>query len=93
MDAEAELLEILTTAPATGETIEASYRRKEHDLTQVFARLSPPEARTLHRRLSEARPDDAVAGPFGRMVEARRTRLLAFLGGARRREAVAIARR
>ena len=52
------------------------------------------EAEALHERLSTTpRADDRVAAQFGRLVLERRERLLAFLGDARRREAIENARR
>jgi hypothetical protein len=85
---ERALLAILSAGPAVGETIESAYKRKEHELGAAFARLSPLEARSLQRRLTAARSDDAMATQFARMVEARRARLLAFLADARRRQAL-----
>lgn len=62
--------------------------RKEHELRALFAALPVLEAMELHRRLRVARADDAVVAAFGRLVVERRQRLLAFLGDARRREAI-----
>jgi len=86
-EVEQEIVEILRAAPTPGETIEAAYRRKEHALGSLFARLSPVEALALHRRLSAADRDDPIASQFGRLIASRRARLLAFLADARRRAA------
>jgi hypothetical protein len=83
------LLAILDAAPAYGETIEAAFRRKEQQLLEAFAALSAEASRSLHARLCASAPDDAVAVRFARLVRDRRERLLAFLGDARRREALA----
>lgn len=77
-------------SPAAGETIEAAFRRKEHELGELFAGLSVFESRALLKRFSDAR--DPLAARFGRLVAARRERLLAFLADARRREAIAAAK-
>lgn len=90
---ENELVAILTGTPHPDETIEVAFTRKEHELRGVLARLTPLEARALHRRLSTSRGGDVLAMHFTRLVAARRTRLLSFLADARRREAVAAARR
>jgi hypothetical protein len=83
-----ELLAILNAPPARGETIEMTFRRKELELGDLFATLTVFESRTLQRRLSNPSANDPVAAQFGRLVPERRSRLLAFLGDVRRREAV-----
>ncbi|MDB4958994.1 MAG: hypothetical protein JWO36_6563 [Myxococcales bacterium] len=87
------LIEILDSASLAGETIELSFRRKEAQLRSQFAALSVFDARTLHGRLANPRPDDAVAVRFSRLVADRRARLLTFLADARRRAAIAAGRR
>jgi hypothetical protein len=82
---EIRMIEILDTPAAPGETIEASYRRKEQEIGALLARLRAREALALHRRLTNA--TDPLALRFGRMTRERRERLLAFLADARRREA------
>lgn len=89
---EQRILAELADQQRVGETIANAFRRKEHALTAVFAQLQPLEARTLHRRLSTARADDALALAFGRLATERRVRLLAYLEDARRRHAVVVAR-
>ena len=91
-ETERQLGQILASARQPGETIEAAYRRKEHELGEVFARLTPIEARELHRRLSNPAVGDVIATLFARLVAERRTRLLGFLAGARRRHAIEVAR-
>jgi len=86
---DARMLAILASGPAHGETLDAAFRRKEHELGAVFARLSVAESRALHRRLSVPAQDDLVAARFGQLIVERRGRLLAFLADARRREAIA----
>jgi hypothetical protein len=63
--------------------------RKEHEVRALFAALPVLEAMELHRRLRIARAGDAVVAAFARLVVERRQRLLAFLGEARRRAALA----
>ena len=91
VETERELLEILR-APATG-TARGAFRFKEHALGAVFARLSPVQARALHHRLANPGDGDALAAAFARLVIDRRVRLLGFLADARRRAAIAEARR
>ena len=84
---EQTILDILTSAPMFGETIDAAYRRKERELAELFESLTRSEAATLQRRLVDPRSDDAIATRFARLVVDRRTRLLAVLADAPRREA------
>ena len=86
--ADASLLAIVEAPLAPGETATTGFRRKEHELGAAFAALSVPEARALHRRLSNPSPDDALAQRFARLTLERRGRLLAFLADARRRAAM-----
>jgi hypothetical protein len=85
---EGEILAILDARPAAGERLEVAFRRKEHELKQVLARLSIADARALHRRLVLSLPGDPIASRVGRLVVERRERLLHFLADARRREAL-----
>jgi hypothetical protein len=90
---ECEILAVLDAPANVGEAAEAAFRRKERELGAVFATLTTLESRALHTRLSNPKPDDAMAMRFVRLVADRRARLLAFLADARRREAIAMARR
>jgi hypothetical protein len=87
MSCEQTIIDVLVTPPRYGETIEAAYRRKERELTELFATLDRNEASTLLKRLSDPRTEDALAMRFARLVVDRRTRLLALLADAPRREA------
>ena len=87
------LLAILASGPGHGETLDAAFRRKEHELGALFATLDVAASRALHRRLTLPADDDLVAARFGQLISNRRARLLAFLADARRREAIAMARR
>lgn len=88
-----EAIAILSSASRPGETIDAAFTRKEEQLRNTFARLTPLEARALHQRLDSCMEGDQLARLFARLIAPRRARLLAFLSGARRREALAAARR
>jgi len=79
---------ILGAPAAPGETIAATYARKERELCAVFAELRPAEALVLHRRLVARAPGDALAIELARLAPERRTRLVAFVGDARLRDAV-----
>jgi hypothetical protein len=87
MTCEQTIIDILVTPPHYGETIEAAYRRKERELTELFATLARGEAAALLKRLSDPRTEDALATRFARLVIDRRTRLLTLLADAPRREA------
>lgn len=86
-EVDARLLAILDARGAIGETVYVTYARKEQELGAVFATLPALEAMVMHRRLSEPQPGDELAEKFARLVVDRRSRLLAFLADARRREA------
>lgn len=84
-DLDQRLAGILTSAVGVGETVELAFRRKEHQLGELFATLSNVESVNLHRRLSNPRTGDRAAELFGRMTVVRRDRLLAFLASVNRR--------
>jgi hypothetical protein len=86
--ADAALLAILR-APLSGESAMAGFARKEIALRDAITSIPAAEARTLHLRLSNPRPEDVLAQQFGRLTSERRSRLLAFVADARRREALA----
>ena len=79
---------ILNAPLQPGETVMHGYARKEQELRHAFAALPVLDARELYDRLSACRPGDLLAARFAGMVVERRSRLLAFLAGARRRAAV-----
>lgn len=85
---EAEILAALATAPEAHETVALAFARKERELVALFGRLTVLDAMELHRRLSLDLHDDPIALGFRRLVVDRRVRLLSYLAGARRREAI-----
>jgi hypothetical protein len=84
---EPELVTILQEERRSGERISDFFRRKEHALGALFARLPVVEARELYRRFANLAESDPLARLWTRMISERRDRLLAFLADARRREA------
>jgi hypothetical protein len=90
---EARLIAIIEAPLAPGETAMHGFARKEAELATAFTQLTILEAGSLQRRLSINAPDDALAAVFARLTVERRNRLVAFLGDARRRQAIAAARR
>jgi hypothetical protein len=86
-DLDQRILVILMSGVEVGETVELAFRRKEHQLGELFATLSIAASRDLQKRLANPRSGDRVAELFGRMTVERRGRLIAFLADARRREA------
>ena len=84
---EPRILDILTSAPEPGETIDAAYKRKERELAEAFTALARTDAAALYKRFTEPHAGDELARRFARLVIDRRTRLLAILADAPRREA------
>jgi hypothetical protein len=82
---DARLLTILNTPPRPGETIAATYQRKEQLLGDAFSTLDIPRSRAMHARLSSPATGDTLAEKFSRLTSDRRGRLLAFLADVRRR--------
>jgi hypothetical protein len=89
---DARLLAILDRED-TGIPALAAFARKEKELGEAFAALPILDQRALHSRLSIVRDGDMLADKFNRLTLERRTRLLKFLGDARRRAAQAAAGR
>jgi hypothetical protein len=89
---EAQILACLESRPEPRETVDLAFRRKERDLMALFDQLSVTDARELNRRLSRQWAGDSVAAAFSRLISERRSRLLAFLADARRREALRFGR-
>jgi hypothetical protein len=87
-DIETQLIDIIVAAPPPGFTVAAAHAAKEQALAIVLAELSAWQAWHLHKRLVNQRQEDPLARAFSRIIPARRARLLAFLGDARRREAL-----
>jgi hypothetical protein len=87
---DAPLLAILDRDDGTLPALVA-FARKERELGEAFAALPILDQRALHARLSVVREGDLLAERFNRLTLERRTRLLAFLGDARRRAAQASA--
>jgi hypothetical protein len=89
---DARLLAILDREDTSVPTL-AAFTRKEKELGEAFAALPILDQRALHARLSIVREGDMLADKFNRLTLERRTRLLKFLGDARRRAAQAAAQR
>lgn len=90
---DAELIAILDTPLLLDETALVGYARKEAAMLQILASLTVAESRALHARLVVAKPGDPLVDKLARFTTERRTRLIHFLADARRREAIAAARR
>jgi hypothetical protein len=86
---EREIVEVIIRPIDPNDGHRVGNDKKEQALMALFAAMSVLEAMELQRRLRVGRADDAVAVAFGRLVVERRQRLLAFLGDARRRAAIA----
>jgi len=83
---EAEILAALDAPKQDHETSEAAFRRKEHEIGAVFARLTPADSLALERRLNLSLAGDPIAARFARLVAPRRLRLVSFLSEMRRRQ-------
>ncbi len=82
------LLAILEAPLGAGETAATGFARKERELRHVLGTLSVFESRALHSRLAQPKAGDALVQAFQRLTGERRSRLIAFIADARRREAV-----
>ena len=82
---ETEIIAVVT-APIEG-SASAGFASKENAIKAELARLSPAESRALAERVRKARPGDPIAEAIGRMIPARKRRILAVLDDARRRQA------
>ena len=67
-----------------------AFARKERELREAFAALPILDQRALQTRLSSVRSGDLLAAKFNRLTVERRTRLINFLGDARRRAAQSV---
>ena len=83
---ETEILVALDAHKEAHETLDAAFRRKEHEIGAVFARLTPADSLALERRLNLSLAGDPIAARFSRLVAARRNRLVSFLSEMRRRQ-------
>jgi len=90
---DAALISILDAPLRHGETAREGFLRKEAELRAAFGTLPVAAQRALHARLSSPSSGDALATKFAGMTADRRTRLLTYLADARRREALAAAKR
>jgi hypothetical protein len=88
VDAEDQILAVLDAPRTVGEQYDVTFRRKEHQLGEIFAGLSAIDSIELQRRLNLRLADDVLAARFGRLTSDRRARLIAFLVAMRRRFAV-----
>ncbi len=86
-------ISILDARALFGETVTETFNRKELELAVVFATLGVDDALAMQHRLA-GMPSafDELARKFARLLDARRARLIAFLGSARRRTAQGVYR-
>jgi hypothetical protein len=82
---ETEIIAAFDAPKQDHETLDAAFRRKEHEIGAVFARLTPVDSLALERRLNLSLAGDPIAARFARLVPARRARLVTFLSEMRRR--------
>jgi len=83
---EQQILEILA-APVEGSK-EVGFARKEQLLKAELAQLSAVESRALVMRLKKRDKSDPIAAAIGRFTSERQQRIIVFLEGARKREAM-----
>lgn len=92
VELEDEILSVLGAVPEPGERIAIAFRPKEEELIVFLAHLSVLDSMRLHRRLTLSLDRDPVVTRFGRVIAERGAPFMSFLAGARRREAVRVAR-
>ena len=90
---EDEIVAVFTRPAPQGELPSHTFQRKEHELGALFAQLNELDSFELGRRLSVNAPTDPIASRFARLTVDRRDRLIAFVRDARRRAALAKAKR
>ena len=86
-ETEGAIVAALTRPITPGEGHRDGNNRRERELLELFALLTPVQLLDLRRRISNARSDDKLAQGFKRLIVERRQRLLAFLEDPRRRMA------
>jgi len=86
---DARLAAIIDADLQHGEPALVGFARKERELGEACAALPIMDQRALHTRLSNPKAGDTLAAKFCRLTSDRRARLIAFLGDARRRAAMA----
>jgi hypothetical protein len=89
---DAHLVAILDAPLRDGEPAHVGFARKERELGEAFGALPIFDQRAMYARLANPKPADQLAEKFMRLTAERRTRLLNFLGDARRRAALSKAR-
>jgi hypothetical protein len=92
IELETEILAVLDAPPQAHVQIAFAFQCKECELRVLFDRLTLNDSRELFRRLTLRSPGHRIAERMQRLKADRRARLLAFLGDARRREAIRGAR-
>jgi hypothetical protein len=85
---ETRLLEILNAPPDTLLTTREAFGRKEVALYDAIAAAPMLEVWHLHKRVSVGRSDDQLLKGLARLAPDRRAKVIAFMGDARRREAL-----
>jgi hypothetical protein len=74
---ECDVARIIEAAPASGESVQRAFDRKEQELRALFLRLTRAERIALHSKLSVDR--DNVSSVLARLTAERRSRVLARL--------------
>lgn len=83
-DAEQRIIDAIMRPQRVGESRAETSARRENELLELFAELTPARACQLRKRLDNDRADDRVVVAFRRLIVERRQRLYAALVGRRR---------
>lgn len=82
------LIEILRAPADQTLTVREAYARKEQALCDVIAAAPFIEVWMLHKRVTIGRSDDQLVAALQRLSPERRTKVIAFMADARRRDAL-----
>ena len=85
---EDEILSVLEESRLPGEQFIVAFRRKEHQIGELFALLNASDSLELQRRLRLRLPTDLLAARFAQLTVERQARLITFLMSTRRRFAL-----
>ena len=85
---EDEIIAVLEEPRSPDEQYAVAFRRKEHQLGELFAALNASDSLELQRRLRVRVPTDLLAALFSQLTVERQARLLAYLMSTRRRFAL-----
>lgn len=84
---EGTLIALLVSPSDPRFTVREAYERKERALCEAIAAAPFIDVWTLHKRVTIGRSDDPFVAALQRLSPERRTKVVAFMADARRRDA------